>query len=148
MVTLGSKRIHIVFTDSRGAGLQGIVNRLNKTNEQMEIDERKVATLGALISIVEKYLPKHPFDVVYLAGGVNDITTKDNNTGEISFKWGNGSDLVEHLISTLVAADSRFRQNFPASKVIFCPLIGSLLGKIVTAHPTDEENQITVNNSV
>ena len=69
MVTLGSKRLHIVFTDSRGAGLQELVNNLNTSKEYMEIDERKGATLSGLIGLARDYLPKHPFDVIYIVGG-------------------------------------------------------------------------------
>ena len=50
MVTLGSKRIHIVFMDSRGGDLQDRVNKLNTTNEYMEISKQKGATLADLIN--------------------------------------------------------------------------------------------------
>ena len=67
----------MVFADSRAGGLQDRVDRLNSTGEYMEINEYKGATLEELIGIAEKYLPLHPFDVVYIVGGVNDITTKN-----------------------------------------------------------------------
>ena len=78
MAMLGSKRIHVVYTDSRGSGLQERIDRLNTTGEYMEIVEHKSATLEALAADAETYLHKHPFDVVYVAGGgATNITTKD-----------------------------------------------------------------------
>ena len=127
MATLGSKRIHIVFADSRGCGLQKKIDRLNTTGEYMEIDDRKGATLADLIEIDEAYLPKHPFDVLYIAGGINDITFKNKLTNQISYEWGNGPGLGDHLTSTVMKADAALKMIFPASKVIFCPLIGSEL---------------------
>ena len=148
MVTLGSKRIHIVFMDSRGGDLQSRVNRLNTSKEYIEIDERKGASLADLIHLAHNYLPKHPFDVIYIAGGVNDITSKNDYTKQISYEWGNGPHLMDHLIYTVREADSSFKKDFPASSIVFCPLVGSDLLRVVNAHPTTLENQITVNDAV
>ena len=137
-----------MLTDSRGGGLQEKISKINDTSEYIEIDDRKGATLAQLIEIAEDYLPLHPFDVLYVAGGANDITTKDRITHQISFNWGNGQDLSEHLISTVSKALSFFLKTFPASKIIFCPLIGSDLSRVVTAHTVTQENQRTVDNEV
>ena len=147
MVTLGSKRIHLVLTDSRGNGLQERIDKLNPP-EYMEVDDRKGATLSQLIEIAEDYLPKHPFDILYVVGGVNDITTKDKATGKISYEWGNSQNLSKHLTSIVTKADSFFMKTFPASKVIFCPLIGSDLARVVTAPSTTQDNQLTVDNAI
>ena len=148
MVTLGSKRIHIVFADSRAGGLQDCVNRLNNSGEHMDINEYKGATLEELIGIAEKYLPLHPFDVVYIAGGANNITSKNRLTRKISYPWELGTDLQDHLVSTLTKANAHFVKTFPASKVIFCPLVGSDLDRVVNSglilhdHKQDVENAI------
>ena len=148
MVTLGSKRIQVVFADSRGAELQDHVNRLNNTGEYLEISENKGATLEDLIGQAERYLPLHPFDVIYIAGGVNDITSKDQCTKKISYDWDNGEDLQLHLVSTLTKANAHFINTFPASKVIFCPLVGSELARIVNAHQVTLDNQKDVDDAV
>ena len=69
MVTLGSKRIHVALADSRGGDLQQYVKKHNNTGEYLEIKEYKEATLEDLLSDIERYLPLHQFDVIYLAGG-------------------------------------------------------------------------------
>ena len=69
MVTLGSKRIHLALTDSRGLGVLDHIHRLNKSGECFDLQAYKGATFGDLIEIAEGYLPKHDFDVIYIAGG-------------------------------------------------------------------------------
>ena len=145
---LGSKRIHVVFTDSRGSGIQDILDRLNTSGEYIEIMEYKSATLQNLASIAETYLRLHPFDVIYVAGGATHITDKDESTKLISYGWGSGPGLQNYLISILRRADTSARKKFPASKVIFCPLIGTDLGRVVNAHVVTQEDQHTVNNAV
>ena len=49
MVTLGSKRIHVAFLDSRGGELQDIVERINDSGEYMELREYKGATFEELV---------------------------------------------------------------------------------------------------
>ena len=148
MVTLGSKRIHIAFTDSRGEGVLKATRNLNTTGECFDLQVYKGATLEELVSVAEGYLPRHDFDVVYIAGGANNITYKDRSTNRIYFTWGHGDNLKNYLVKVLTEADQRFSKKFPASKVIFCPLIGSELKRVVNAHPTSQGEQEAVEEAV
>ena len=85
MVTLGSRRIHLALTDSRGIGVHEHIVRLNNSNEYFDLMPYKGATFGQLAETAENHLKGHDFDVVYRAGGVNDIPTKDSYTEKISF---------------------------------------------------------------
>ena len=134
--------------DSRGDPLQPIINSLNPTNEHFEVSSYKGATLLELLDIASKYLITHPFDVVYLAGGVTNITSKNRLTKQISYDWGPGPELAAHLTSLLDRANQHFQKHHPASRVVFCPLIGSDLSKVVNAHTVTREDQEAVNNAI
>ena len=148
MVTLGSKRIHLALTDSRGIGVLEHIQRLNKSGECFDLQAYKGATFRDLIGIAEGYLPKHDFDVIYIAGGANDITYKDKKTNMIHYRWGSGEDLKTHLVSILHEADKKLTKNFPASRIVFCPLVGSELERVVNAHPIEPSDQEAVEEAV
>ena len=48
-------------------------------------------------------------------GGVCDITSKNRLTKRISYKWGNGDDLWNHLVGSLTKAHEKFIKYFPVS---------------------------------
>ena len=45
MALLGSKRLHLIFTDSRGKGLNDLIATKNKTGELVEVRVRDGASL-------------------------------------------------------------------------------------------------------
>ena len=148
MARLGGKRIHLLITDSRGAGLGDLVCRSGKLTEHFEVKVCRGATLGQMVNIATKHLQGCPFDVVYLAGGACDITTKDDFTKQIYFNWGKGGELKNHLVGLLKKVDADLKRHLPASRVVYCTLIGSDLKRVVNAHPTTEEQQQEVNEAV
>ena len=148
MALLGGKRLHLLITDSRGVGLKEKVRGSRNLNELFETKICKGASLDIMVEEAVGHLKRCPFDVVYIAGGACDITSKDWSTSLISYNWKNGNDLQEHLVGMLKNADVRLRKLFPASKVVFCSLIGSELAKVVNAHATSEEQQDQVNRAV
>ena len=127
------RREHCIFTDSRGSGLYKKIKGRGY-GEFIGVWKKSGATFMNLVELAETHLDSYPFDVVYVAGGVNDITTKNQDTGKISFDWAPPECLIEHLLTVLKRENARLAQNFPASKIIFCPLVGQDLGKVVNAH--------------
>ena len=148
MVTLGSKRIQLAFTDSRGFDLDHRIRKINSTGELFEIQAYKGATFEEIVASVEGYLPKHPFDVVYIMGGACNVTTKDQFTGHISYDWGHGDRLKENLVNTLKSTDIFLRKHFLATKIIFCPLVGTELARVVNCHVITGEDQEAVEEAV
>ena len=134
--------------DSRGKGLKDLIEKGNDTGELVDISVRDGDTFDELMEGVMSYLNKNPFDVIYLAGGVCDITTKNRITKEITYEWGNTSDLQVHLLRCLERADGRLKKYFPASTVVFCPLIASELAKVVKSGSTTDRNQQTVEDAI
>ena len=74
---LGSKRIHMVYTDSRGSGVQEIIEDTNLNGEYMEVVAYTSASFNEIADSAEEHLKKHPFDVVYIVGEATEVTTKN-----------------------------------------------------------------------
>ena len=110
MALLGGKRIHLVIGDSRVAGIGDIVTRKGGANEHVEFKLCKGATFSELAEVAEGHLQKCPFDVIYLAGGVCDLTCKDYFSGAIYFEWTDQLSLQYHLVNSLKSANERLKK--------------------------------------
>ena len=66
----------------------------------------------------------------YLKGRACDITSKDQISNIITFDWKPGMDLRIQLVGSLLHADEEFKRIFPASKVVFCTLLGVDLARV------------------
>ena len=86
--------------------------------------------------------------MVYVIRGACDITHKDQTTKKISFEWAMQDELSEHLTSTLDYEINFMTKKHPAAKVVFCPLVGLELGRVVNAHCTSQDQQLIVNEAV
>ena len=148
MALLGSKRLHLIVTDSRGKGLGNLIKTRNKSGELVDVLVRDGASLQVLVGAASKHLQKCPFDVVYIIGGVCDITDKNKLTKQVAYVWRGGKELEEHLLDVLREADKSFSKNFPASKIVFCPLIASELKRVVTDGIMTQEDQDEVEEAV
>ena len=100
MAKLNDRRCHIAFMDSRARGLQEKVDILNR-GEYLDIREHGGATFHQLARRASAHLVKYPFDVVYVAGGVCDISHKDHDTKKVSFNWNSTDSLTNHLTTSL-----------------------------------------------
>ena len=148
MALLGGRRIHLIITDSRGKGLGDLIKSRNASGEPFDILVREGATLFNLVEATASHLQKCPFDIVYVVGGACDITFKEKRTGRIIYAWGEGKALENHLLSSLKNADKKLSRDFPASKVIFCPLIASELARVVNHGTPSQEDQAAVERAV
>ena len=148
MALLGVKRLHLIVTDSRGKGLGDLIRSKKMTVEPRDVLVRDGANLQVLIEAASKHLQKNPFDVVYIAGGACDITTKNRVTKQIGYGWDKGKDLEDYLLEVLDKADKSFKKEFPASKIIFCPLIASELSRVVTCGKVTPADQREVEEAV
>ena len=85
---------------------------------------------------------------MYIVGGVNNITTKNQLTGMISFEWSPPELLIQYLSVELHRLDVWLTKEFPASKIIFCSLIGSDPKRVVNSHQVNPLQQEAVNAAV
>ena len=141
------RREHWIFSDSRGSGLYEKIASKHHS-EFIGVWKKSGATFGELVDLAANHLGSYPFDVVYIVGGANNITTKNKFTGKISFEWNPPDLLIPHLIAELQRANVRTKKEFPASKVVFCTLIGSDLSRVVNSHKVNDHQQHIVNEAV
>ena len=147
MATRGERREHVAFMDSRGDGIAGKMKNFS-IKEPFRIRINSGATLNVLVNEVDLFLRDHPFHVAYIVGGACDITTKIKGSSAISFNWKPAGGLGPHLVTVLKDADKRLKTNHPASKVIFCPLVGVDLARVVNMHPIHDYQQEAVNDAI
>ena len=147
MARLNERRCHIAFMDSRAQGLQEKIDALNK-GEYLGVRKHNGATLHQLTRKASEHLKNYPFDVVYIIGGACDITLKNKSTKTISFPWAPPEDLSQHLISTLDAENNTMKEKHPAAKVVFCPLVGLELERVVNEHTVEATHQLIVDEAV
>ena len=112
----------------------------------MEVVAYKRAYFNEIASSAEEHLKRH--DEVYMVGVTTEVTTKNSFTKQISFEWGQNLDLQNHLVNLLNQVNDRLKIYYPASKVVFCPLIGTDLTIVVNSHPVSAEDQKTVDNAI
>ena len=124
-----------------------MITKINRS-EYLEVRVSKGATLHCLTRLASSHLGKYPFDVVYIVGGICDVTTKDSATGRISFDWVPPAELGNQLVKRLYDEDEFMRRQHPASRVVFCPLVGVELEEVVNSHAVNREQQEAVNEAV
>ena len=134
----------MTFMDSRARDLQRKID----DGEYLGIREFKGATLRQLTNKASKHLERYLFDVTYVAGCVCNITSKAEATDRISFEWDPPEGVVEHLKWTLKKADEFMKEHHPAARVVFCPLVGVELQRVVNGHAVSEDQQRAVDEEI
>ena len=79
------RRKHVIMFDSRGFGLQGKLEKINNTGIGVEAWFFGGANYERLKDEASYYANLNPFDIIYIVGGVNELTKKDENTGKYYF---------------------------------------------------------------
>ena len=111
--------------DSRGRSLEYMVGKANKTDIIIEPWLFEGATIEDLAREAEYYAGMAPFDQIFIAGGICNVTTKNKLTKKIEFNWSDSIDLATHLVNTMDKAEDFLFKSRPATNFIFCPLLGA-----------------------
>ena len=104
MASLGDRRKHVMFMDSRGSRLQEMLGKAGVSKTDFLIIPIPGAKIQALIREADEYAKIYPFDVLYIAGGINDVTVKCKITKMVTFEWQSVAALSNFLISTISTA--------------------------------------------
>ena len=99
------RRKVVLFFDSRGRNLEFIVKSMNETERVIEPWVFDGATIEDLAREAEYYAKNAPFDVIFIAGGICNVTSKNKQTKEITFEWTNSVILATHLIQAMERAE-------------------------------------------
>ena len=134
-----NRRRYIFFLDSRGSNLEYELKKVNKDKMLVEPWKFNSATIEDLIHEAINYGRMRPFDLIYILGGICNITTKNWNTGEISFDWPNADSLAAHIINIMETQEAKFNKELPASEIMFCPIVGANLEKVLRRNATEEQ---------
>ena len=128
---LFNRRRFIFFFDSRGQFLEDELNHINIEKKPVEPWMFKSATIRDLVHEAINYGRHRPFDLMFIVGGICDITVKNWNTNTISFNWKDSDTLTQHIIKIIEHEEKRFKKELPASKLIFCRIVGADLEKVL-----------------
>ena len=146
MAYLGMRRRHAFFMDSRGRNLDEYLWHMNDTNQLVLIFYFPGAKLPTLAKEASKYAKLYPFDVIYVAGGINHVTVKDKVTRVTTYEWQSEKALTTLLIERINQVGKFLHKNHPATKFVFCALAGVDLVRVVPC-PKDID-QVNVDNAV
>ena len=91
------RRKHIIMFDHRGDGLQEKIERINDSGVKIEAWFFGGANYERLKNEANYYASMNPFDIIYIVGGVNELTRRDHQTGKYIFHWKNYQDLEYHM---------------------------------------------------
>ena len=147
MASLGRRRTHAVFGDSRvSESLYTEIQKINTKRTPVHVEQYKGAGLLEVVEKADSFLRAYPFDVVYIIAGVNDITNKNRTTGHITFLWKTEDALANYLIATRQNSFEQLSRGHPGAKIIFCPLVGLDLHRVVQGSTVTQ--QLVVDNAV
>ena len=121
----------IFFTDSRGFYLNELIKEQFGQTDRIEILHYNSAGLGNLTKNAYYYAETRPHDVLFIAGGICNITRKDQVSKKIFFDWDNPVELASHIIEIIEEEEDTFIKHAPATKMAYCNLLGADLSKVL-----------------
>ena len=139
MAFLGDRRRYIFVFDSRGKHLESILKSKNVKQLPVDMLFFDGADIEDLYREAVNYCSWRPFDIMFIVGGICNVTTKDRITKKISFDWQDPEKLLSHLIEEIDKGEKYFYKELPASKVVFCRLVGADLKKVLRRQAENEQ---------
>ena len=136
----------VIITDSRGRGLQSVLDAKNSTGMRLSVRFYPGAGIARLTTEAAAHLSGAPDDVIIFMGGVNDITTKDHRTRRVHLTKTNVDVLTQHLTGLVDESEATLTARFPSATVIYAPIIG--LSLPVYLYDNDHGHQNAVNEAV
>ena len=133
------RRKTIFFTDSRGLFINELIQQEFGGCNGVEVLHYKGAGLGTLTKNAYYYADSRPFDMLFIAGGICNITRKDMVSKEIFFEWDDSVELASHIIDTMEKEEKIFMGKAPGSKLVFCNFVGADLSKVLKRNAESEQ---------
>ena len=117
------------------------LNRINTEGLPVEPWVFNSAKIADLVKEARNYGRTRPYDLMFIEGGICDITTKNHSTNKITFDWDDHKKLSSHVIHEMDKVEMEFKKDLPASNLIVCNIIGADLEKDLKRH-TDYEQYV------
>ena len=71
----------------------------------------KSATIKGLVKEATNYGRNRPYDVLFIEGGICDITTTNWSTNQITFDWEDPKRLSDHIIKNeMITVERSFKK--------------------------------------
>lgn len=124
--TMAGKRNILLITDSRGRFLQGYLNHHNRNFHMINytVEVHSGSKLGRVWRLTKQHIEEKKYDLIYLLGGICDITHKQYVKGNKIF-WPNmaqgqiGSELIEEY--TQIVAEFNGLESKNETKICLIP---------------------------
>ena len=136
------RRKHIIMFDSRGDRLQPKIEKINKSGIRIEAWFFGGANYKRLQDEADYYAKYHQFDIIYLVGGVNELTKKDKATGKYFFHWNDYQELENHMFERIDTVKNFLEKEHPATQFVLCPMMGMDLSKYIRDFNKDHQDMI------
>ena len=150
MASVGTERFGrrkmVFFTDSRGYYINELIKEEYGDNKGVEILFYEGAGIGTLVKNAYYYAESRPHDMIFIAGGICNITRKDPVSKKLFFDWNNSIDLAKHIIDIMDEEEDVFNKKAPATKMVFCNLLGADLSRALKQDA--EVQQIILNEAI
>ena len=122
------RRKVIFFTDSRGLYLNELIKEQFGHMDRIEVLHYKSADIGTLTKNAYYYAESRPHDVLFIAGGICNITRKDPVV------------LARHIIDKIEEEDETFIEKALATQMAYCNLLGADLLLVLKKKADFEQN--------
>ena len=111
--------------------MESVINEVNKSGVRIEPWVFQDASFKDIVHEALYYTQTRPFDLIF----VGRIST----TGGYYFPWTSCERLILHMQDMIRESDKRLQKERPATKIIYCPIMGVDLGKVLQREATQEQ---------
>ena len=119
--------------------MERIIGRRNKTGIQIEPWVFQGAKLQDVSREAMYYTSSRPFDLIFMCAGIFDIIDMNSTTGTYSFRWASCEHLITYILMQVELTDAQFLKERPATKVIYCPIMGVNLNLLLQKESETEQ---------
>ena len=139
----------VFYSGGSGEELHANLQQCKREGQAIEVWEFPGSRMHSLVEEIDSYLDSYPFDTVYMISGEYNLIHTNEESGFVEFNWDSEQMLGDYYKRILTDIDRSFVAKYPASRVIFCPMVGFELGKVVSeAKDLPEGAQDIVNGTV
>ena len=129
-----------ILGDSRLKNYQPYINSANEQGLPIYVEAENGARLQQLCTSAINCLHRNGEAFIIIAGGINDCTFKDIDSGKYMYNFANSDEMVKHVLGQLEDIDKRIRAIYPKAKVAYCDIIGmDMLAYNWCLDPTPEQ---------
>ena len=130
---------HVYFMDTRGELLENTINSLNKSGVKIEPWVFADASFRDVVHEALYSTKTRPFDLIFICAGIFDFIKKDSTTGDCYFPRDTCEQLIPAMRNMVQKADDRLLKERPATKIIYCPIMGVDLEVVLKKKAVQEQ---------